>query len=508
MAKRSSFKLGWIIILLLVAGGGYAVWKWQKPSSSAIQYKTTAVARGDIVQSVTANGQLTPVVTVQVGSQVSGNILKLYVDFNSKVTNGQLVAELDPATYESRRIQAEADLANSAAQCKLSSLNAKRAEELLKSQLLAQSEYDQTVADLAQKEAVVKMREAALTNAQVDVARTKIYSPIDGTVISRNVDIGQTVQASFTAPTLFNIANDLAKMEIAAMVSEADIGGVADGQEASFTVEAFPNRTFRGTVKQVRNQPTTNQNVVTYAAMIDVRNSDLKLKPGMTATIGITTSRTNNVLRIPNSVLRFRPPEGANVNTNLIRLASAGPSQSAPQTVAASGSAEVDDGIPDLPDGTKMPADRRKRILERYDKNGNGKLDPDELKEWQDAMTAMRARMAAGGGGGFGGGGGGGGMGFGGGGGSRGGSAEPAQSIRTVYLVSTNAPSLGGKSEAVLQPVQIKTGISDGTFTEVLEGLKEKDAIATGTIGATTATAASAQPNNPFGGPFGGGRPR
>jgi HlyD family secretion protein len=507
MANRSSFKLGWIIILLLVAGGGYAAWKWQKPASSSFQYKTTVVARGDVVQSVTANGQLTPVVTVQVGSQVSGNILKLFADFNSKVTNGQLVAELDAATYESRRIQAEADLANATAQAKLAGLNAKRADELVKNQLLAQSEFDQSVADLAQKEATVKMREAALTNAQVDVARTKIYSPIDGTVISRNVDIGQTVQASFTAPTLFNIANDLAKMEIAAMVSEADIGGVADGQEASFTVEAFPNRTFRGLVKQVRNQPTTNQNVVTYAAMIDVRNADLKLKPGMTATIAITTSRTNNVLRIPNSVLRFRPPEGANVSTNLIRLASAGP-VAAPQAVAAgSASAEVDDGIPDMPDGTKMPPDRRKRILERYDKNGDGKLDAAELKEWQDAM---RARMAAGGGGGPGGGGfggGGGGGGFGGGSSSRG-SSEPAQAIRTVYLVSTNAPSLGGKSEIVLQPVQIKTGISDGTVTEVLEGLKEKDVIAIGTIGATTASAAGAQPNNPFGGPFGGGRPR
>lgn len=471
--------INWPILIAIIPFGYYAYSKYvKKPAETAITYRTATVALGDVVQTVTANGQLNPVVTVAVGSQVSGNIQKLHADFNSRVTNGQLVAELDPATYQSRVIQAQGELASARAQHQLARVNARRAEELSKGNLVAQSEYDQTMADLAQREATVLMREAALTNALVDFARTKIYSPIDGTVISRNVDVGQTVQASFTAPTLFNIANDLAKMEIGAMVSEADIGGVEEGQAATFTVEAFPNRTFNGTVKQVRNQPATNQNVVNYAAMIDVANPDLKLKPGMTANVSITTARKEKVRKVPNAALRFRPPEGAALKTNAAAKTPDG--TNAPSVAAAPASG---DGMPEL------PPEVRQRILERYDKNGDGKLDDTEREAM---MEARRRRMAEGGGEG-------GGMGFGGGSRSRSTVQSP---VRTVYLVSTN--QVGGRSVVELQPVQIKAGITDGTSTEILDGLKEGDTVAVGSTGGQATT--TAPMGSPFGGPFGGPR--
>ena len=480
----------WPVLLAIIPFGFYAYSKFIKKSAeAAITYRTASAVRGDIVQSVTANGQLNPVVTVAVGSQVSGNIQKLYADFNSRVTNKQLIAELDPATYQSRVIQAQGELASARAQFQLARVNARRAEELLKSSLVAQSDYDQTMADLAQREAAVLMREAALTNALVDFERTKIYSPIDGTVISRNVDVGQTVQASFTAPTLFNIANDLAKMEIGAMVSEADIGGVEEGQEATFTVEAFPNRTFQGRVKQVRNQPATNQNVVNYAAMIDVANPDLKLKPGMTANVSITTSRKEKVLKLPNAALRFRLPEGAVLKSNAVASAVSG-TNPPPAAVAASAGG---DGIPEMPGGFQLSPEARQRILQRYDKNGDGKLDDAE----REAMLEGRRRRMAEGGGGEGGGG----MGMGGGGGLRSRSAVTSP-VRTVYLVSTN--SVAGRSVIELQPVQVHVGISDGASTEITEGLKEGDSVAVGSTGGTTPT--TAPTGSPFGGPFGGPR--
>ena len=467
------------MLLLTAAGAGVWYWNKNKTESKPIEYRTGKVLRGDIIQTVTANGQITPVITVQVGCQVSGNIVKLYADFNSKVTNGQLIAELDPATYESRLIQAEGELANAKAQMTLARANARRAQELSKNSLISQADLEQVQAELEQREAAVKMREANLKSAQVDLERTKIYSPIDGMVISRNVDVGQTVQASFSAPTLFNIANDLTKMEIGAMVSEADIGNVEEGQEASFTVEAFPNRTFQGKVAQVRNQPTTNQNVVNYATIIEVRNADMKLKPGMTANVTITTERKDDVLKVPNSALRFRPPEGANV----VGAPSSGTNATRTARTAAPGTG----GGPNL---DAMPPEIRERILARFDANKDGQLDETERAAMREARGS---RGGPGGGGGEGGG-------FGG--GLRA-SREISSPLRNVYLVSTNA------GQVELKMVQAKVGISDGAMTEVLEGLKDGDVVATGIV----AQQAGGRPtaNNPFAPtpPFGGrgGRP-
>src|SRR3954471_16948694 len=254
--------IGWIVALALIGGGAYYWYTTRDTASKKIEYRTATISRGDITQIVTANGTLNAVTNVNVGALVSALVQKIYVDHNSKVTNGQLIAELDPATYKARVTQSKADLASAKAQLTLAKVNQTRAKELLKNSLITQADYDTAEAELEQRDAAVMKAEANVDSAQVDLDRTKIYSPIDGTVINRAVDVGQTVQSSFSAPTLFLIANDLAQMEISAMVSEADIGGVEEKQEATFLVDAFPNRVFRGVVSQIRNQPTTNQNVV------------------------------------------------------------------------------------------------------------------------------------------------------------------------------------------------------------------------------------------------------
>ena len=302
--------LKWMIIVIVlggVVGGGW--WFFNRKGDTAPEFQTAKVTRGDLIQAVTATGQLNPVLNVQVGSQISGIILKLNADFNSVVKAGDIVAELDAATYRANVSSAEGEVANAAASLELAQINARRAGELYQDKLISRSEYDQTTASLHQAEAQVKIRAAALERAKVDLARCTIYSPVDGIVISRNVDVGQTVAASMSAPVLFQIANDLTKMQIDANVAEADVGGVEVGQEVEFTVDAFPYRTFRGKVIQVRNAPLTVQNVVTYDTVIEVSNPDLKLKPGMTANVSIVVARRENVLRVPNSVLRFRPPE-------------------------------------------------------------------------------------------------------------------------------------------------------------------------------------------------------
>ena len=272
-------------------------------------YQTTTVTRGDITQAVTATGTLNPVINVQVGSQISGNIQKLFVDFNSPVKAGQVVAQIDPAVFQANVIQAQGDLDNARAALELARVTEQRMEELVKKQNSSQSELDQAKATLHQAEAQVKIKEGALQKAKVDLEHCTITSPIDGIVISRSVDVGQTVAASLSAPVIFTIANDLTKMQIDAAVAEADIGGVEVGQKVDFTVDAFPHRTFHGEVTQVRNAPTTVQNVVTYDTVIAVRNADLKLKPGMTANVSIIGAQRSNVLKLSNAALRFRPPE-------------------------------------------------------------------------------------------------------------------------------------------------------------------------------------------------------
>src|ERR1700745_2327741 len=291
----------WLLILigLLVVA---AVVR-QCRNGAPTNYQTATITRGPITQAVTATGTLNPVVNVQVGSQVSGNIAKLFVDFNSQVKAGQVVAQIDPALFQATVTQAEGDLANAQATLELARVNAKRPQELFAKKTLHQSEAN------------VKIKQGALDKARADLEHCTITSPIDGVVISRSVDVGQTVAASLQAPVIFQIANDLTKMQIDTNVAEADVGIVQVGQDVDFTVDAFPIQTFHGKVVQVWNAPITVQNVVTYDTVIGVSNPDLKLKPGMTANVSIVIAHKDDVLQIKNAALRYRPPDATPVET-------------------------------------------------------------------------------------------------------------------------------------------------------------------------------------------------
>jgi HlyD family secretion protein len=315
----------WLVIVVsvaVIAAGGWYYLGHRTAASPT--FNTVAAAQGELQQTVTATGILNPVKSVQVGCQVSGRINDIYVDYNSQVKAGDLIAVLDTRVYDAQVDSATADLANATASLELQRVQTRRAAELYTNHLVSASDYDIAVATLHQIEAQVKIKQASLTNAMANQGYTKIFSPVDGTVISRAVDVGQTVAASFSTPTLFLIANDLTKMQIDAAVAEADVGGVVEGQPVEFTVDAYPTRTFHGVVTQVRNSPTTVNNVVTYDAVIGVTNADYKLKPGMTANVSIIIAQRDSTLKLPNAALRFRPPENVTVLTNeLVALESA-----------------------------------------------------------------------------------------------------------------------------------------------------------------------------------------
>ena len=392
--KRFTPWLPVIIGLLVVA----AVVR-QCRNGGAASYQTATITRGPITQAVTATGTLNPVVNVQVGSQVSGNIAKLFVDYNSQVKAGQVVAQIDPALFQATVTQAEGDLASAQAALELAKVNATRIQELFARKTSSQADLDQAMATLHTAEANVKIKQGALDKAQADLEHCTITSPIDGVVISRSVDVGQTVAASLQAPVIFAIANDLTKMQIDANVAEADVGVVKIDQNVDFTVDAFPMETFHGKVVQVRNAPITVQNVVTYDTVIGVSNPELKLKPGMTANVSIVVAHKDNVLQVKNAALRYRPPDAIPVETRKT--------------------------------GTSRPG------------------------------RSVAGRSSA--------------------------PHEMAQ--RTVYVLPFGASHP--------EPRQIKTGISDGIMTEVVDGLKEGDRVVTAEIGST---AASSPATNPFGG--------
>jgi HlyD family secretion protein len=353
----------WIILVILIVAAGLGYAYFFKNRETVVGYRTARLERGGISAYVTANGTVNAVITVLVGSQVSGTIQKLYADYNTQVKTGQLVAQIDPAIFQAQVSQAKASLENARAtyltaqadittarsnveagkanvlKAKVSvedtNRSLKRSLELFQKNLIAasdrdtaQTNYDSAVAQLeaaqaqekaneAQVESAiakleaaragVKQNEAALELAQVNLDHCRITAPVTGTVISRNVDVGQTVAASLQAPTIFTIAQDLTEMQVDTNVSEADVGRVAVGQDATFTVDAFPQTTFRGKVTEIRNAPITIQNVVTYDVVIQVKNPDLKLRPGMTANASILVAHKDNILKIPNAALRFRP---------------------------------------------------------------------------------------------------------------------------------------------------------------------------------------------------------
>ena len=298
-------RLAFLIVISL------AVLTGCKPSGGAARYETAPASRGKIIEHITASGTLSAVVSVDVGSQVSGKISVLYVDFNSPVKKGQLVAEIDPTVYQAALSQAEGDLASAKADVTLKHQNLERKKILVPLKAASQLDLDQAIAELAQAEATVTIKQAVLESAQANLGYCKITAPVDGIVITRDVDLGQTLAAAMTTPILFTIAQDITKMNIKADVSEADIGQVKYGQPVDFAVDAFPDDVFHGTVTQVRKSPTTTQNVVTYQTIISVDNPEQKLFPGMTADVSILVAERASALKIPNTALRFTPPDNA-----------------------------------------------------------------------------------------------------------------------------------------------------------------------------------------------------
>lgn len=316
-------RLGGVAVFAALAGGGLFGYRYYvAQQDTGPKYETAKIDRGAIRARVTATGTVSALVTVQVGSQVSGRILELNADFNTQVKKGQVIARIDPQLFNAAREQARANntaakgnLARAKAQAEDAARQAERAKQLSERDLIATADRDTAVSNAAalaaQVEATagtVQQTQAALHQAEVNLAYTTIISPIDGVVISRNVDVGQTVAASLQAPTLFTIAEDLKKMQVDTNVAEADVGKLQAGMNATFTVDAYPSQRFRGKVRQIRNAPQTIQNVVTYDAVLDVDNVELKLKPGMTANVTFTYADKSDVIRVPNTALRFRPP--------------------------------------------------------------------------------------------------------------------------------------------------------------------------------------------------------
>lgn len=322
-APKSAARNHWMLVACVVFALllAIAVAWWSLSPGSPVRYVSTPVTIGPISRAVTATGTVNPELTIIVGTYVSGVIQDLTCDFNTQVKRGQICAKIDPRPYQTIVDQAKANLAVANAQIQkdrasltYAKLSYERAATLVRTNAVskdtldsAQSAYDQALAQISFDEATIQQRQAVLDAAQVNLDYTNIVSPVDGTVVSRNVTMGQTVAASFQTPTLFLIATDLTRMQVDANVSESDIGGIKEGNKATFTVDAYSKRLFEGTVTQVRQSPQTVQNVVTYDIVISVKNPDLALKPGLTAATRIIIDQRNDVIRIPNQALRYIP---------------------------------------------------------------------------------------------------------------------------------------------------------------------------------------------------------
>ncbi len=447
MAKPRSLKI-WLTFTVIgaLAGGGY--YFWQGRTGPKPEFATAKISRSEIIQSVTATGALQPVTTVEISSQISGLIQDVKVDYNSRVKQGDLLARIDPATYQVRLSSAKAELANTRANYQLVKLNTERTRALRTQDLVSQQELDQAEAQLTQAEAQLQIRQSSVQTAEVDLARCNLYAPIDGLILDRVAEVGKTVAASLNAPRLFTLAADLTQMQIEAAVSEGDIGTVEVGQSVNFTVDAYPNRQFHGQVSQIRNAPINVQSVVSYIAIIQVKNDDLLLKPGMTANVSIIIARKEDTLRIANSALRVRIPE-----------------QLLPDAQAAA---------PE-PSKTTQPASRD-QIRQLMTEAGAGSNSRRMAPEVRGRLIQLAKER---------------------------GLELPARLLRNSDDTETNGPvsrtvyKLGGTPAAPeVIPVVIKVGITDGSATEVIAGLEEGDAVITSAYLPASGSGAA----NPFGG--------
>jgi len=308
--------LAGVLVIVVLAGVRYF---WANGGGVPVQYRTASVERGSIVSVVGATGTINPVTSVQIGAQVTGKIISLHADYNSIVKAGDIIARIDPSLFQTKRDQAAANLVNVKAMWSKARVDLaqrkrelERTQQLFSRELVSQNELDMAstafegaTAQLQVSAAQIKQAQALLDNAELDLKYTVIRSPVNGIVIARNVEVGQTVTSGFTTPNIFLIALDLTKMQVDTNVSESDIGGIREGQEVAFSVDAYPNVEFQGVVRQIRNAPIIVQNVVTYDVVVEVDNQDLRLKPGMTANVLITLAKKDDVLTLPNAAFRF-----------------------------------------------------------------------------------------------------------------------------------------------------------------------------------------------------------
>ena len=436
----------WVLVVL-AAGVGlfFLIGSRGKPDA---KYRTATIDKGDITQTITATGAVSAVITVKVGSQVSGIISKLYVDFNSQVKKGALLAELDPTPFQEKVNAAAASLQKAQVDERNAAIGLRRQTALKAQGLAPEADFDAAQATYDSAKASVAMANATLKQTQTDLSYTKIVAPIDGTVVDRQYDVGQTVAASFQAPMIFQIAQDLTKMQVSADVSESDIGRVQMGEPVKFSVDAFPDRTFRGKVAQIRLIATVNQNVVTYPVIVEVPNPDLLLKPTMTANVTIDVATVKDALRVPNAALRWKPETTV--------AAAVTPSAASPEERAAR-SAQGGAG-----------------------QRGAGQAGGGQDGAVQGGPGASGRQPGQGGGGG---------------GAGRSGGGRAARAT-TIYEAQ------GPKGEP--KPVEIRPGITDGRFTQVVSGeVKAGDTVI---VGLATAKANAPGATAPGTAPGGGGR--
>jgi HlyD family secretion protein len=441
--KKRVLIIGIVVAVAALVGAFF----YTRRGSAEPKFRKGKIDKGDVVATVTATGTLSAVTTVKVGSQVSGIIAKLYVDFNAVVKKGQLLTELDPTPFQQTVDQRRADLEKAKVELRNAEISLTRSKNLAKQQLLAQSDLDgaQTARDSAA--AAVAQSQAALKQAETNLSYTRITSPIDGVVVDRQYDVGQTVAASFQAPVIFTIAQDLTKMQVLTNIDEADVGRVKVGQEASFSVDAFSDQPFKGAVSQIRLSPQTVQNVVTYPVVLDVANLDLKLKPGMTANVQVPVDVRKDALRVANSALRFRPDNSDLVaEVRKVKSTDAGKGGTASSAPPAPGSAAPGTGA-------GAPATSVRTSPPR-----------------SGAPGATGGRPGAGG-------------------------ARPSGGTGTLYV---EVPNTGGK----LKPVTVRTLITDGNLTAIrTDELKEGDEVIVG-----LATARAGAPSSGGQAAPGGGR--
>lgn len=491
---------------LAVLIAGFAGWQLLKPKAPKDPYRTEAVTQGDITKSVSASGSLQALVTVDVGSQISGQILQVFVDFNDQVRSGQVLATLDPQTYVSRLRQGQAEIvarqasvAQAQAQAAQAQAAYNRTRSLFDQGIMARAALDTAEAawksaraNVQAAQAGVTQSRAALASTQTDLGRTKIVSPIDGVVISRTIEPGNTVAASLSAPVLFQIAQDLSKLEVKITVDEADIGQVQEGQTVRFTVDAFPDDTYTGVVTQVRKQPETSANVVAYIVIAEADNPGGKLMPGMTANADIVLERRTGVLKVPAAALRWSPPD-ANPQA---QRPTGGPQAGGGQRQGAGGGGGQGGGMRgarlleqlDLDAGQKTKAEAifaeamskaraaasgdqraQRQAMRAAMQEALTKIEPILKPAQKEKLVALRARMASAGGG----------------------RGQGGFTSGVVYVLRDDKP--------VAVPVRV--GASDGSFTQVVGDLKPGDQVITGGGPKPKAKAA-------VGGPMGGGQPR